>query len=89
MKLAVKDASNAELHIRMGTVNALCPVDSPTILSFRLPEVICVGSLFSGMNFAAYVVSHFDYCERTHLRSHRAGEIKSCLQMISSILVPD
>ena len=61
----------------------------PTMLSFHLLEVICVGSLFSGMNFAVYVVSHFDYCKCTHLRSHHAGETESCLQMMYPILGPD
>lgn len=91
MKSAAKDASNAEVHVHMGVVNALClcPVDFPTSLSFHLMEVICVRSLFSGMNLAVYVVSHFDYCRCTHLWSHRAGEMRSCLQTIYSILGPD
>lgn len=30
---------------------------------FHPLEVICVGSVFSGMNFAVYLVSHFDYSQ--------------------------
>lgn len=69
MKLAAKGAPNAEVHVRMGAVNALClcPVNFPTILSSCLLEVISVGALFSGSNFAVYVVSHFDYCKCTRV----------------------